>query len=356
MKITQFFSDLLNLTEPFSIDSIEKVEENGKISHIEIIVQVNPSYRPVSKDGSLSSLHSHYERTWRHLNLFEYPCYIRCNVPRYKYCDGKIRTLEVPWSRKGSGFTLLFEAHLMTLLKLTHNVRSVAQMLGLYPQRVWAVFNHYMDSYEEERTLPQSDEIGIDETSSKKGHEYITLFVDMNSNEVLDVQDGKDSTAIKEFSENYPYSEEVKSISMDMSPAFIKGVKEHLPEANITFDKFHVVRLINKKLAPEKEDDSGIRIYLAELFNHIWIQESRQEAEAFLQFWTEFAFEKGFKSIAKSIKKHLYGIVEYVSTKLNNGKIEGINNKIQLIKRTARGYRYNQTFRKMIFLAFNHVI
>ena len=159
-----------------------------------------------------------------------------------------------------------------------------------------------MDTYEKERDFIETNKLGIDETSSQKGHKYVTVFVDMSTNEIIDVQEGKDSTTVERFVENYTHWDKIKSVSIDMSSAFIKGVKEHLPDAKITFDKFHVVRLVYNKLDPRKKDNQwGIRTYLAELFENVWKQKTKSKAAAFLQFWIDFASEKGFNKLVKSM-------------------------------------------------------
>ena len=122
MKTTTLFTQLLNIHTPYSVELVEyKTEQSSdsieKSVHIYISVDTSPVYRPTE-----STLQDYEERTWRHLNLFQYPCYLHCRVPKYKDKEtGKTKTLEVPWAKSGSGFTLLFEEFALELVKLYGN-------------------------------------------------------------------------------------------------------------------------------------------------------------------------------------------------------------------------------------------
>ena len=110
MDTTRFFEDLLGLTAPYSVSKIEQQITAERSVHI--YVEVSSSYQPVDSNGTKGIKHDIESRTWRHLDLFQYPCYIHCDVPKFKYTQSKksyVKTLVVPWSRPKSGFTLLFE-------------------------------------------------------------------------------------------------------------------------------------------------------------------------------------------------------------------------------------------------------
>jgi transposase len=355
MYADAFFSQLLGLEAPFRLAEIRHLdtEENHPI---ELVVEVDPRHRPLDGYGQPCTLHSYYERRWRHLDVMQYPCYIRCRVPRYRTSRGTIETLKVPWAREGSRFTVLFEALAMHWIEETHNVEAVARRLGVYAQRLWKVFDHYTGQALSARQRAAARRIGLDETSRRKGHEYITLFVNMDTAEILDIQDGKDASTIERFVAGYDHDEAIEAISMDMSPAFIKGVAEHLPEAEPTYDRFHVVRLIKRKvkelerrLKASQADAPG---YFRRWFARLYEQTNPAEMAALLAFLIDLALEQGLKKIAQSLKGHFDGIVAYARTGLTNGLLEGINTKIQLIKRTARGYKDTETFKRMIYLCF----
>ena len=158
---------------------------------------------------------------------------------------------------------------------------------------------------------------------------------------------------MKKFAQKLPNIHEVEQVSIDMSPAFIKGVRDHLPAAAVTFDKFHVVKHLNKTIDELEAKNVDLWKWHRQLLSKLWQQPDAEAAAAFLGFWADFAKENlDGEKIAKSIYAHFEGIVNYFNTKLNNGLLEGINNKVQLIKRTARGYRYKNNFATMIRFCF----
>ncbi len=348
------FAKLLHVQAPFSIAELRVFDEDDHKA-VELILAVDPSYRPLDETGQPCRLHSYYERRWRHLNLFEYRCYLRCRLPRYQSTTGTVKTLDVPWARPGTHFTLLFEQEAMELIEMTSNVAAVARRLGVRPQRLWGLFTHHTDHALAQRQQPQTKSVGVDETSRRRGHDYISVFVDLETGAVLQIEEGKDASAVERFVEAYPYAGEIEEVSLDMSPAFISGVKTHLPQARLTFDRFHVVRLVgralraagrSKRVCPDAI--TAVRLY----FSQLWASVSITAAEALLCFVIDFAKEQGLLKLSKSLRRHFDGIVAYIGTGLTNGMLEGMNNKIQSIKRVARGYRYTETFKRMIYLCF----
>ncbi|MEM9887620.1 MAG: transposase family protein [Bacteroidota bacterium] len=124
METSVFFERILCTSDPYSITNIDQdqAEENG----IHIYVEVSSSYRPTNSNSIVGTKHDVEIRKWRHLDLFQYPCYIHCEVPKFKYgkgADSYVETLSVPWSRPNSGFTLLFEELIMNFVSLHGCVR-----------------------------------------------------------------------------------------------------------------------------------------------------------------------------------------------------------------------------------------
>jgi transposase len=234
----------------------------------------------------------------------------------------------------------------------------------------------------------------VDETSSRKGHNYITLGVDMDARRVVHAVPGKGQETIVEI-KSYLASQEVKpeqveEIIMDMSPAFIAGASKAFPKAKITFDRFHVVKLLQEAIdkvrrleqkeckdlkghkytflkdwehLSDKQRDELVELMdlyptlgeayrLKVLFNDLWEMPNRESAEAHLKAWTEAVQRAGIQPLlqfAKTVKAHWSGIVRFIDSRLTNGLLEGINHKIQLAKRRARGYRNIENFINMTY-------
>jgi len=333
------------------------------------------------------------EKTWRHLDFFQYKAYLHARVPRINCPDCGVKTVNVPWARPGSGFTLLFEAYIMTLAK-EMPVKAIARMVNEHDTRLWRILSYYVSRARQKEDYSNITKIGVDETSFKRGHDYVTIFADLEHSKILFVTPGKDYETFEKFRNELVLHngnpEKIKEICMDMSPAFIKGARLFFPKANLTFDKFHVMKIINeavdrvrraeqkerpelkgtkylwlkniknltknqkeKLLSLKNRNIKTAKAYNIKLsFQELW-QLSRVEAEQFLKKWYFWATHSRLEPIieaAKIIKNHWNGVLNWFSSNLNNGILEGLNSVIQAAKRKARGYRSLKNFAIMIYL------
>ena len=315
-------------------------------------------------------------------------------MPRITTTDGKVRTVDVPWARAGSGFTLLFEALALALIEREMLANRAAEILKVNPQRIWTIFNHWISKAKVADDPSTITQLGIDETSTKKGHHYVTLGVDLDTSRVIHVTEGKGKATLKSIQQHLENKgvkkEQVEQISMDLSPSFIAGAAESFSDAQITFDRFHVVKLLNEamnqvRIIKRKEHDElkghkytflrnrenlsdtkekslaemiilyprlGEAYRLKVLLNDLWEMPDKPAADAFLrQCCVEVDAAKipAFMKFANTVRAHGPGIVHFVESRLTNGILEGINSKIQLAKRRARGYRNIHNFINMIY-------
>jgi transposase len=302
--------------------------------------------------------------------------------------------VEVPWARPGSGFTLLFEAFSMLLIESEMPVNKAADVMGVYAQRLWTIFNHWISKAFHADDPSGTEIIGIDETSTKKGHHYVTVAVDMEQRRVIYATPGKGAECITKLKDHLEEKgapkEQIKQACIDMSPAFISGIMDNFPNAEITFDKFHTVKIINEAMDKVRKlervefemlkghkytflkrdkdlNEKGkeakyaiLNLYpvmadayrLKEMFNEFWNFKTIEEAGGFLAYWCDLVEESGiqpFKKAAKTLLAHWTGIVNYAKSRITNGILEGINSKIQLAKKRARGYRNINNFINMIY-------
>jgi len=389
MNSTEIFQLALQLSKPWFVSAVRfETAPDGKMDlHIDIGFDRSFKFSPEGK------VHDTKSKKWRYLNFFEYRCYLHSEVPRIKSAEG-VRMVEVPWARQGSGFTLLFEAFSLALIEREMPVNKAADLLGEYPQRLWTVFNYWIQIAYNADDQSQVTKLGIDETSARKGHDYVTVAIDIDKRRVIHATPGKDQQTIDKIREHLISKnvdpQDITDICIDMSPAFIAGILDHFPNTSITFDRFHVVKLLNeamdevrkkearehdilkghkytllkaehnlsKRQKMEREEliellpNIGNAYRLKMLFQDFWDFDNKQDAAAFLAFWCDLVDEHGivpFKNFAKTIKGHWSGIVNYIESHIANGVLEGINNKIQLAKRRARGYRNINNFINMIY-------
>jgi len=335
-------------------------------------------------------------KTWRHLNFFEHECYLHARVPRVTLPNGKTKLIKTPWEGLSNGFTLLFEALLMQLCSAMP-VSKVADLARVSDDKLWSMCEKYIERTREYEDFKEIDSIGMDETSRAKGHEYITLFVDLKKRRTIFITEGKDNTTVKRFKEDFEEHNgdvnTIQNVSCDMSLAFIKGVKENLPEAEITFDKFHILKIINeavnsvrkqevatnnilkgtkyiwlknynnltakqkeqlKELTMSNMNIKTMRAYnIRQAFQDIYQANTQEEFIQYLNkwyFWATHSRLDPIKKAAKTVKKHWDGIVKWYESKINNGILEGLNSVIQAAKSKARGYKTFKNYKIIVYL------
>ena len=394
MRDTDLFQLALGLRPPWQVVSCEFSADKHRLD-IEIDFARGSVFTCPSCGREGCHAYDTERRTWRHLNFFQYEAYLSARVPRSNCGDCGVKTVDVPWARPGSGFTLLFEALVMVMAK-GMPVKSIAALLKEHDTRLWRVLDHYVQESRQGTDFSAVTEVGVDETSSKRGHNYVSLFVDLESSRVLFATEGKDASTLGRFKTDleahHGDPSSIREICCDMSPAFIKGVENHFPEAHLTFDKFHVLKILNEAVdevrRQEQQDRPELKrtrylwlknpgnlkanqaATLATLqvkklnlktarayhirmnFQEFWNQ-PQQMAATFLKkwyFWATHSRLKPIKDAAYTMRRHWDGILRWFTSKINIGILEGINSLIQAAKARARGYRTVHNLITMIYL------
>ena len=244
-KEIKIFSLMAGIEAPWLLEKVE-VDENKDL-HMYVKYKRGERFK-CNQCQELCPVHDTIDKTWRHLNCFEHKTYIHCKVPRVKCEKHGVHLVEVPWAKANTGFTLLFEELVMKLARKM-SILSISQLLDESNGRLWRVVHRYAKEYVEHLEFSKVTKIGLDETS-RKGHEYITVFIDLDTSRVMYIADGKKATTIEEFKEFYKehngIPENVTDITCDMSMGFTAGIKKAFKNSKITYDKFHVMKVINE--------------------------------------------------------------------------------------------------------------
>jgi transposase len=143
-------------------------------------------------------VHDTVKKTWRHLDFFQHQAFLHARVARIDCRNCGVRLVNVPWARAGSGFTLLFEAFAMTLVTAMP-VAAAARLVGEHDTRLWRVVQHYVETAVARMDLADLRRVAIDETAAKRGHNYITLFVDIDARKVVYVAEGRGAETVARF-------------------------------------------------------------------------------------------------------------------------------------------------------------
>ena len=387
----QLFTAALGIEEPIYIEGIEF--ENGELS-IYLNFHKGGEF-PCPVCGELHKVYDTEAKKWRHLNFFQYKCYLHFHTPRTE-CKCGIHRYTPPWSRVQSGFTLLFEAFIITLAKGLLPLAEIGRLVDENDTRLRRIVDYYVEKGYADRDFSEVNKLAVDETSSKKGHKYITVFSNQDDKTVIFATPGKDAETFGKFTEEAKNhgleAEKISEISMDMSQGFQKGAADFLPNASVTFDRFHVIKLLNEAVDKVRREEQKDNKSL-EKTRYIWLKnrknltakqletltslenEHLQTAEAYrlkmkfqdiyenckdidtaeiaIENWVRTAEISGLQpliSFAETVNTHLSGILRFFKSGLTNGISEGLNSLIGQVKRTARGYTNMKHFINMIYL------
>lgn len=384
-------SIMLGLVKPWVL---YKAETDTNMD-LHLYIKFEKGSKFVCKDcENLCPVYDTKEKVWRHLNCFEHKTFIHCNVPRIECKEHGVHMVDVPWANGTTGFTILFEEFVMQLAKKMP-VLAISKLLKESNGRLWRIIHRYAKEYVEKIDCSQVTKIGLDETS-RKGHDYITVFIDLDTSKVIYIADGKKSANIEEFKEFFESRkgkcEQITDVTCDMSMGFISGIKKAFPNSKITFDKFHVIKLVNEAVDNVRKKEVSEQPELKQS-RYIWLKNrnnlkekqnqkllkmckmnlktgrayrlkiafqdiyntnyTKSFAEYEFKEWMQWAIKSKlaeFKKVAKTIGMKLEGILNYFDSKLTNAVLEGTNSMIQSIKLRARGYKKIENFKAMIYL------
>jgi transposase len=302
--------------------------------------------------------------------------------------------VKLPFSVGKLPMTKSFVRYVLSLVKLT-TVKSVAGFLGVQWKTVKNIHKDWLKDKHKKIRYKDLIYLSVDEFSIRRGHTYMTVFLDIRTGRIIYAVEGRSVEDIQPFLERLSRkAHNLKAIAMDMSRSYIAAVKEYIPHVSIVFDRFHVQKLLNEALDTvrknerEKYQKEGLNIgqgerflffrnfenldkdeqvrlkrlfelneilakahVLKEQFRQFWEKRSKKEAARFLLRWIMTAFLSGIaamEKIASTILAHYEGLLNYYDHPISNGQIEGTNNKIKVLKRSAYGYRDMEYFKLLL--------
>ena len=388
------FQAALGLSDPWRVESVV-FDRDAKRLDLRVGFPKGSTFCCPECDRAGLKAYDTAEKTWRHMDFWQHQTYLTARVPRVVCPEHKVRQVALPWARPQSGFTLLFEALIMVMVK-EMPVATLAGLIGEHDTRVWRVVHHYVDRAVEAQDLAGLQRAGLDETSSRRGHDYVTVFADLDERRGVFVVEGRDHETVRAFSlflETHGGDPgQVKEVSQDMSEAFLKGTTAYLPNAEITFDRYHVRSHLSKAVDEVRREESKhhrdllrntrymwlkrpknlterqrdlldelltqpletVRAYtLAQQFDSFYEIQDPDTAQEFLRRWIIEVDASGLQPLqrfARMLEDHWSGVIRWHHSRISNGLLEGLNSLIQAAKRRARGYRSNRNFITMIYL------
>ncbi len=395
-QMQELFRVALGLSEPWIVSRIEFSAEQHQL---DLWVDFPSGSRFACPECGRAGCGAYdsTERTWRHLNFFEHKTFLHARQPRIECPEHGVKTVAVPWSRPGSGFTLLLEAFILVLVQGGMTAAQAARLIDEHDTRLWRVLQHYVEQARAAADFSKVKVIGVDETSRRRGHNYITVFSDLApaQSRVLFVAEGKGADTVAAFKTDLEahggQAAQLQEACLDMSAAFIRGLQDQFPDLPLTFDNFHLMQLLGQAVDQVRREEQRTHpelkrtryVWLKNEWNHTAEQarvfqelksshlatvrathlksvfqdafafDDLAEAEPFLKQWYFWATHSRIAPMikaAKTIKAHWAGVLRWFTSRISNGAVEAINGLIQSAKRKARGFRSSAYLMTMIYL------
>ncbi len=408
--IESLFTSALGLVAPWEVD---KVDLNTARRRIDFEVRCQAKALACPYCGAAEQrIHDRLRRSWRHLDFFQFEAWLHADVPRVACAVcGKTSQAGVPWAREGSGFTALFEALALALCRELP-VRQAAALLRCADKQLWRRIEHYVDQARVLEDMSTVQIVGIDDTSLHRGQSYITVVHDLDAKRLLFATEGRDHQTVVDFAADLKAHggdpEQVRHVCQDMSAAYAKGVGMALPNAAISYDRFHVVALaidaMDKVRQAEMRDEpqavaqalgttdrktikglmwgmrknpSGwslkqtnamhwlqhsslksarawrLKMALREVYARAAASNDAQLARTDLNAWLSWARRcrlEPFKKLAKTISERAQAVVLGMIDNRSNAFVEAMNGLLQQAKRAARGFRTASNFIAIAYL------
>jgi transposase len=396
MNDKSLYGKILGVERPWEVTDVRMDLSGGSIT---IRVEHSPSARfgcPVC--GVAAAIHDHHIKRWRHLPTCHLRTIVEARTPRVKCPEHGVLLVGVPWAEGNSKFTALFEALVIGWLQEA-SISAVTRMMDVSWSQVDTIRRRAVERGLARRKQQPAKAMGIDETSFQKRHEYVTVVVNQQTKAVIDVLDDRKMQTLQSWFEAVPEEEraQIETIAMDMWDPYIGAVRNTVEgwEEKVCFDRFHVSshygKALDKIRANEHREfmrgngesvlartkhhwlrnsartDNRSRRWFLELTRknlktarawamketaaNLWdyvIRGHANNAWTRLIIWMRRSKLAPMKTLALTLRRYLWGILNAIVHGVTNATSEAINGRIQWIKKTACGFRNRARFREAI--------
>lgn len=397
MEFDKALSSILEIKKPWYIRELD-VHKGTKSVNVYIDYDTGTTFKCPNCEQDCK-VHDSTYRVWRHLDIINYRCYLNIKIPRIRCDKHKVLVIDkIPWGRTTIHFTHLFEQQVMKLCA-EMSMSAVAKHLGEIDTTMWRIFNYQIEKAKANQLdFSGLKKICVDETATKRGHNYVTIFSDAESGDVAFVTDGRKQETFgmlyEQLFEHMGDPNNIEQFIMDMSKSYKAGCQQYFSHSEIIFDRFHIKMGLNKAIDKVRKSEVG-HVEKLKKTKYLWLknewdlneietkmlQEFMQECNtntvkayslkagfdqlwsiqpravvALLEVWIEKAkqtYLEPIKTFINTIKNNYKGVVNSMKTGLSNAVAEGINSIVQLTKSRARGFRNLNNFINMIYMLGN---
>lgn len=390
MRDTELYQTLLGLTPPWEVTAVQITQPaaDRPLGEVAVTVRWRPDTPLACPNcGSAAPRYDSRPRRWRHLNTLQWKTFITADVPRVNCPKCGVKQVRVAWAEDGSRFTELFEAFAIQVLKAVRSKVQAQWLTHLSWDQVDRIMERAVARGLNRRSLEGLTYVGLDEKSFGRGHDYVSVLHDIDGARVLDVAPERSREAADTLWATVPPAQRqgIAACAMDMWENYMEATRAAAPKASIVHDKFHCCLELNKAvdlvrrrehrelkragtetltktkylwLKNPKNWTERQRAHFAELkvdtlkvgrawaikeaFAGFWDYHHAASARKFFDRWYYWATHSRLSPIinaAKTLKRHLAGLLAYTRHRITNAVAEGTNGRIQLLKANSRGYR-----------------
>jgi transposase len=394
MHDCELYATLLGVSDPWDVVDVDVSKKSQTVS-VAVAYRSDRATRcPVC--GDAAPRYDSRQRKWRHLDTMQYRTEIVAEVPRVNCSKDGIHQIDVPWAEKNSRFTALFERLVINWL-LEASIKAVAQELRLSWAEVDGIQSRAVRRGLDRRRHEPIDELGVDETSFQKRHEYVTVCCDIGRRRVLHVSDDRKSDSLSKFFESLTSTEKqrIKVVATDMWDPYLAAIREHIPHALVVFDKFHIAKHLGTAVDYVRKQEHRELVaygdYRLSRTKYMWLQRpenmSRTRWREFAELrhsslrsarawamketamalwhyrdpkiaearwrrllgWLQRSRLEPMKRVGRTLRNYFQGVLNAVVLGVTNALAEGMNSRIQWIKRMACGFRNRERFKNAIY-------
>ncbi len=397
MQDKDLYKYILGIKEPWDVDRIElNIEEkrvNVWVKHPDRIRWTCPEC------GAELAIYDHAEeRQWRHLDSCAYQTYLHARIPRVSCPKDGVRQVGISWAEEKSRFTMLFERLAIDVL-LQCDVSGATRILNISWDEAWHIKERAVARGQAKKRQQAVRHIGVDEKAIAKGHQYMTLVCDIDRGTVEHVSEDRKQESLEQYYQGLSaeQKEAIEAVAIDMWDPYVAATKNHIADAEgkIVYDRFHIMGHLNKAVDKVRkqehrqlmaEDDDILKgskymwLYSKENIpehsrhefdilknealkvSRAWaIKESLRELWSYIYpatahkfwkrwyFWATHSRLEPIRAAAEILKRHIANILTYFQHRITNAVSEGLNSKIQTIKKMAYGFRNKDHFKIAIY-------
>jgi transposase len=395
---TKLFETILGITSPWHISRVELQTDERRV---DLWLEHEPTRWPCPECETELAGFDHAEaRTWRHLDTCQFQTHVHAEIPRVQCPTHGVKQVRVPWAEARSRFTLLMERLVIDLILQCSTVKGACTIAAISWDEAWGIMQRAVARGQRRKEARPITYLGVDEKAFRKGHRYHTVVCDLERSTVEFVAEDRKTESLAAYYERLTDEQQaaLQAVAMDMWEPYIGATRDGLPDgaARIVFDRFHIMREMTKAVdtvrkqehreflrAGEDSPLTGTKYvwlfsderrpeYYADTFatlqalnlkvgrawaikealRTLWTYRQTAAVTRFFKDWYGWAVRSRLepvKKVAATLKRHLDGVLRFVTHPITNGVAEGLNSKIMSIKRKAGGFRNPANFTTAIY-------